>query len=290
MKFLFFFLYIFLLPFFSLSQSVIPPSFVNFTKDSLGTRFISHLAYATCIDTNNNLPVYVSHAINKQIIKAGEIKRERPDNPSYPKDSLYPKLKSDAFSGSGYDHGHLAPARDFKWNEQAWNECFLMTNMSPQHGCMNQKGWCYLESLCRYWAENSTNDDIEYIVSGIVPGKYIDTLCINTNLKVFVPAQFYKVALLYNSKTKSAKGIGFIVNNADVNDQEALNTKVPIDSVEKVTGLDFFSFLDDNIEKKVESEIGFSDFTCTSECPYKDCDVIYSKRTKPTLRTKLRCF
>ena len=271
------------------SQTVIEPSIVKLNYQNKSSKEIKHYAYTTCIDTTINLPLWVSHAISKEIIKAGEISRKRPNNPSYPKDESYPKLKNNAYTSSGYDHGHLAPARDFKWNSIAWNECFFMTNMTPQHGCLNQRGWCYLECLCRHWAETSSDNEIIYIVSGIVPGKYIDTLCISKNLRVFVPAKFYKVVLSYNPITKSAKGIGFITDNGDVDNETALNSRCTINKVEEAVKLDFFSFLNDSIENAVESKIGFTDYSCKSECPDKNCDAVYSKRVRPEDRTKLRC-
>ncbi len=270
------------------SQTPIKPSVVKINYKSSTTRLFKQIAYTVCFDTVLNVPIYVSHAISKKIIEAGDISRDRPKSPSYPMNPQYNRLKNDAFEGSGYDHGHLAPCRDFKWNEDAWYESFYMTNMSPQNACCNQRGWCYLESLCRYWAKSSNNETI-YIVSGIIPGNYIDSLCISSKMKVFVPACYYKVVLSYNSKTKSAKGIGFIISNSDVNNDLAVNSQCTIDEVESVTDLDFFSFLPDKIEKTVESQIGFNDFNCKSECPDKSCSTIYEKRTQPENRAKLLC-
>ena len=36
------------------------------------------------------------------------------------------------YIGTGYDRGHLAPAADFQSDQEAMNESFLLTNMSPQ--------------------------------------------------------------------------------------------------------------------------------------------------------------
>ncbi len=45
------------------------------------------------------------------------------------------------YRGSEYDRGHLAPAADFKWSEQAMDESFLLSNMSPQVPGFNRGIW-----------------------------------------------------------------------------------------------------------------------------------------------------
>ena len=55
------------------AQNPIPPSVVNFTADQEHTLIIQNFAYVTCIDTEINVPLWVSHAISKEIIEKGEI-------------------------------------------------------------------------------------------------------------------------------------------------------------------------------------------------------------------------
>lgn len=285
MKNILFFYLVFFSVFNGFTQEPIKPSEVLFTNQRKTAKIIKHYAYTTCIDTVLNLTLWVSHAINRSIIEAGDNKKQT--SSGYPKDPLYLSLKANAYGSSGYDHGHLAPKRDFKWNKRAWKECFYMTNMGPQYACLNQKGWCYLESLCREWALNS--NDILYIVTGAIPGVYIDTLCINKKTKVFVPKQFYKVVLEYNPVNQTAKGIGFIVNNRNIENEDIVNSKCTIDKVEKITKLNFFSFLGKNLEDKTESNIGDFNFNYNSECKATDCNAIYANRTRPEKRSKLKC-
>ena len=53
------------------------------------------------------------------------------------------------YSNSGYDRGHMAPAADMKWSEQAMRESFYMTNICPQHHSNNAGDWKDLEELVR---------------------------------------------------------------------------------------------------------------------------------------------
>ncbi|MCQ2182165.1 MAG: DNA/RNA non-specific endonuclease [Bacteroidales bacterium] len=57
------------------------------------------------------------------------------------------------YSNSGWDKGHMAPAADMKWSQQAMYECFPLTNICPQNHELNGKDWQNLEKLCRTWAK-----------------------------------------------------------------------------------------------------------------------------------------
>lgn len=65
-----------------------------------------------------------------------------------------------------------------------------------------------------------------------------------------VPDRFFKVILIYNRKNPVA--MGFLFNNkAGHNKLEKY--MVSVDSVESVTGLDFFSRLPDKVENQIEA-------------------------------------
>jgi endonuclease G len=248
-------------------------------------------AYTSCIDTKAQLPVWVSHAITNELIEYGDtIKRKRPSSPKYIQDDRYKILKNNAYNGSGYDHGHMAPAADFKWDASAYKTSFLMTNMAPQHACLNEKGWCHIEAHCRKWAIENPGK-IVYMVTGIIPGSYIDTLCISKKLTVFVPGKFYKAILLYDSLGEDSKTIGFIVDNRDMSLTDINNCIVTVDHIEELTALDLFSFLPDDLEEEIESVTGVFEIVTTKlDCSEKECSSIYKgKRKLPEKRTKLKC-
>lgn len=68
--------------------------------------------------------------------------------------------------------------------------------------------------------------------------------------KVTVPEAFFKVVLC---TTGTPKAIGFIYKNTDGNRPKGdyANT---VDEVERITGIDFFASLPDDVERKVEAE------------------------------------
>ena len=72
---------------------------------------------------------------------------------------------------------------------------------------------------------------------------------------VAVPRRFFKVVL--SPYTDPPKAIGFIMPNGYVKGGMQTHA-VSVDSVEAVTGHDFFSALPDEVENRIEAECDFS--------------------------------
>lgn len=149
------------------------------------------------------------------------------------------------YYNSGYDRGHMCPAADNKWSKKAMEESFLFTNMCPQNGNLNRGDWNEMEMACRKWAKKYGG---LYIVCGpiLYKGKH---KTIGKN-KVVVPEAFFKVVLRTGDDPQA---IGFIYKNTSGNrpKDSYVNT---VDEVERITGIDFFPSLPDDVEKKVEAE------------------------------------
>jgi endonuclease G len=147
------------------------------------------------------------------------------------------------YSGSGYDRGHLAPAADMGWSSKTMEESFYYSNMSPQLPGFNRGIWKKLEELVRTWAFEY--GDV-YIVTGPVLTSGLSTIGPDN---VSVPKYYYKVILDYSEP--DLKGIGFILPNYG-SSESLQNFASTIDSVEKVTGIDFFPALPDDQETNIE--------------------------------------
>ena len=158
-----------------------------------------------------------------------------------------PRVVHKDYTRSGYDRGHMAPAADMKWSKQAMIESFYMSNICPQVGNLNRGDWNDLEELCRNWAE-------KYGRIYIACGPIFDSKSPKRigEHKVAVPDRFFKVILIYNRKNPIA--MGFIFKNI-AHSQDIEKYMVTVDSVENVTGMDFFSKLPDNVENRIESII-----------------------------------
>lgn len=153
------------------------------------------------------------------------------------------------YSYSGYDRGHMAPAGDMRWNKEAMEQTFYMTNIVPQAKALNAGTWKNLEEKCRQWA---AIDSAVYIVCGpVIDGNPIEYI---GDSRVYVPRKFFKVII--SPYANPARGIGFIMPNEKV-EGGMQACAVSIDSVETLTGHDFFSSLPDEIEDEIESQCDF---------------------------------
>lgn len=151
------------------------------------------------------------------------------------------------YAKSGYDRGHLAPAADMGWSTITMKESFYFSNMSPQEPSFNRGIWKRLEEQVRQWAKDN---ELVYVVTGPVlthsPFEHIGIS------NVSVPKYYYKVILDYTEP--EVKAIGFILPNAS-STLPLKHFAVSVDSVEKVTGIDFFYQLPHAVERKLESKV-----------------------------------
>ena len=187
-------------------------------------------------------PNWVAWELTREETK-GEVERYdkfQPD-PELPE----PRAEHKDYTKSGYDRGHMAPAADMKWNKQAMIESFYMSNICPQVGNLNRGDWNDLEELCRDWAN-------KYGRIYIACGPIFDTKNPKRigSHKIAVPDRFFKVVLIYNRKNPIA--MGFLFRNI-AHSQDLNKYMIPVDSIESITGMNFFSKLPDNVENKIES-------------------------------------
>ena len=154
------------------------------------------------------------------------------------------------YKGSGYDRGHLAPAGDMKYSKESMIESFFMSNMSPQNPSFNRGIWRKLEEAIRRWGKKN---EIYIATAGVLNMKSLGSIGRN---KVTIPSKYYKV--LYSPEKNSM--IGFLLPNIG-SSSELKSFIISVDSIESITGIDFFHELPDEIENKLESEIKLKDWS-----------------------------
>ena len=204
---------------------------------------IHHTGYSFVYSEMYELANWVAYALTKTEV-SGTIERSTSFLPD-PNVKTGTANNQDYFK-SGYDRGHLAPAADMSWSEIAMKESFYYSNIAPQTPAFNRGVWKNLESLVRNWA---ITDSVLYTVTGPVLTDDLDTIGAN---KVSVPTHFYKVILVF--RKNNAKGIGFIIPNEGTS-RGLTEFAISIDSVEQVTGIDFFPRIPDDEEIIIESSI-----------------------------------
>ena len=156
---------------------------------------------------------------------------------------------------SGYDRGHLAPAADLGFSLSSMAESFYYSNMSPQLPAFNRGVWKRLETQARGWAKQYGAVEL---VTGPVLTPGLPSIGPN---KVSVPRLYYKVVLDY--RLPEHKAIGFVLPNAG-SSLPINHYAVTVDSVERLTGLDFFSKLPDVQEQKLEAGLCLPCWTWSS--------------------------
>jgi endonuclease G len=146
------------------------------------------------------------------------------------------------YRGSGYDRGHLCPAADMAFDETAMRETFYMSNISPQDPSFNRGIWKRLEEAIR---QRAAGEDTLYVVTGPLFRDNKGTI----GAGVTVPGHFYK--LFYSPARQQM--IAYLLPN-ERGDQPLEHHAVPVDSVEKWTGIDFFPLLPDDLERLLEAD------------------------------------
>lgn len=154
--------------------------------------------------------------------------------------------KIDYFN-SGYDRGHLAPSADFRWSRKALSESYYYSNMSPQKPEFNRGKWSQVEDFLRQYVIYTQHPI--FVVTG---GLLNDTIkkYIGIKKRIAVPPYFYKIAV--DLEAKPARAIAFYMLNG-TNTKPITSYVTTIDSIEKLTHIDFFHLLPDTLENRLES-------------------------------------
>lgn len=205
---------------------------------------IHRTGYTLAYDAKTRTPQWVAWELTKKETQ-GTVERSNDFQPD--PDVKGAKVVTKDYSHSGYDRGHMAPAADMKWSKKAMMESFYMSNICPQDHNLNTSDWSELENKSRQWARRYGK---VYIVCGpIYNGKRNEYI---GDHRVKVPDAFFKVALINEKKKQCAMGFYFENEAGERKLQEYL---VPVDRLEQLTGMDFFSALPDNLEDRLEAEI-----------------------------------
>lgn len=204
---------------------------------------LHHTAYALVYDTIHHLAKWTIYQIS---INQIEQKNSKRTNRFLPDPLLYNATNLEVdYKNSGYDRGHLVPAADMAYSDMTMQESFYYSNITPQVPSFNRGIWKRLEEKVREWVlQNHTL----IVVSGAIITDTMPKIGIHS---ISVPHYFYKIVA--DLTTPDLKMIGFIIPNAA--SKIPLSTyAVSVDSIEKITHINFFSALDDAIEETLEKE------------------------------------
>ena len=174
----------------------------------------------------------------------------------YPNDPDLPpqyRFATDPFKYSGYDHGHICPSADRLRSNEANYQTFFITNMQPQRNKFNAGLWEKMENQVRTWASNC---DTLYVCKG-------GTIDMSENIlgyigsgsnRIPVPKYFFMAVLSRSGNSYKAAGFWVEHLNEDRSNDNLGNYVVNIYELQKLTNIDFFCNLPDDLESTVESQ------------------------------------
>ncbi|MGF1557487.1 MAG: DNA/RNA non-specific endonuclease [Flavobacteriaceae bacterium] len=215
------------------------PSFI--VPSSTAGQLVQHHNFMLSYNENFEQAEWVAYVLKKSHLTSDDRKR-----PYFIED---PKVKTKSadwrnYKGSGYDRGHLCPAGDRRFSEQAYNETFYTSNITPQNKDFNAGVWNRLEMKVRQWAKQ--HGEVFVITAGVLePG--LEEI---GDEDVAVPRQYYKIVA--RGKAENLKVLGFLMDGKE-SSKPLDEFTVAVDRIEERTGIDFFSELPDSVEKKLES-------------------------------------
>jgi endonuclease G len=185
----------------------------------------------------------------------GEIRRSN----NFRADSTLPEewyhVHEASYRKSGYDRGHMCPSGD-RTNTQYDNSItFLMTNMIPQAPNNNQGPWAALEMYCRELVKQGK--ELFIYCGGHGEQGFLDSG------RVLIPQRTWKAILVLNAGdndltrvTPAARTIAVIMPNSNAligKNDDWSSFRVSVDSIESLTGYDFFSQLPASLQSSIES-------------------------------------
>ena len=157
------------------------------------------------------------------------------------------KITNQDYAKTGYDKGHMAPnyAIGSRYGTNAQLETFLLSNICPQTPRLNRGIWKSLESLV---ANQFAQKRGVWVVTGPLYGNRPTFI----KERIKKPCAFFKIIIALN-KENQPEALAFIIPQNECSGNLE-NYLVNIDTIEALSGINFFSDLPDDIEDKLESQ------------------------------------
>ncbi len=208
--------------------------------------FLDYNGFVLEFDTLTRHAKWVSYLLCKANLGSGE---ERSSNFRMDRRLGDYSPRDAAYRNSGYDRGHLAPAADMSYSAESMYDSFYLTNASPQVPGFNRGIWKRLEEQVRKFAADK---DSIYVTTGPV---LHDSLPYLGSGPIRIPDYYYKVIL--KKEGLRSEGIAFIMKNESASG-DLSQYAVTIDSVEVLTGINFFPMLTSKQEAEAESRFNLT--------------------------------
>jgi endonuclease G len=245
-----------------LQESIQSMKTVGYPAYSKNLEVIEHAGMVLGFDCDYKMASWVFHVLTPDVT-SGNISRSndfRSDEKStcgsaQEADYFLRKEKEDGtfdYDGFGFDRGHLAPSADFRWSANALSESYYYSNMTPQRPEFNRESWASLEGLLRKIVDQEKKQF--YVITGPVLHEGLPVIERSVN-KLKIPEYHYKI--IVDASIENPRGMAFLMPNKKC--EERLSSYViSIDSLEHLTGLDFFPTMSTELETTIEQTADFN--------------------------------
>ncbi|MEM1423150.1 MAG: DNA/RNA non-specific endonuclease [Planctomycetota bacterium] len=225
-----------------------------------------------CYDADLRIPLWGAHRLDHFDVDHDRKRTEcfRPDPRLTPDESA----SCDDYRSSGHDRGHIVPSDAVGRTEASMVNSYILSNMAPQVGRFNRVHWKFLEDEARGWAEERGP---VWVIAGCVFDRDNDGArdsdgdaprmqSARSPGRVAIPSHFYMILT-----SQRPDGALDTLSLLLVHDAEAVprsvsgsaqrrawlaeNALVSIDTIESLTGHDFFPARGDDEEALFEHAV-----------------------------------
>ncbi|MFN7921410.1 MAG: DNA/RNA non-specific endonuclease [Bryobacteraceae bacterium] len=199
-------------------------------------------AFVLCHSASLRVPVWTAYEITPERLN-GHAQRPR----HFRRDRVLaqPGASDSDYRNSSYSRGHLVPAVDMAWNEDALRDSFLLSNAVPQNAALNSGKWRVLENAVRKLAARA-----DFVLVFTRPVFCPEEARIGAN-QVAVPCQLFKVVVAGRGQARYA--FAAILPNSYNPAAPLSHFACSIAEVERRTGLDFLNALSKAEQSELES-------------------------------------
>jgi endonuclease G, mitochondrial len=219
---------------------------------------ISRPQYVLSYNAKTRTPNWVCWRLRKEDIGTAPRSPFEPD-PALPR-GVIARVTSRDYDGSGFDRGHMCPAKDRSASPQDSQVVFYMTNIVPQSPANNQRAWERLEDYCRRLA---IQGHVLYISCGPHGSGGTGTLgykeVIGKEHKITVPHVLWKVILVLPRESAEPRRNSRVITVSMPNDQSVgfdwAKYRTSARKIEELTGYRFFRDVPENVAAALRDHV-----------------------------------
>ena len=208
--------------------------------------------YSLLYDKSKKAALWVSFAMNTGsypwLVDRNDSWKADPAIPS----DWQPDLSS-AYNGS-YSRGHQVASNDRRTTTEQTKQTNYFSNMTPQLSGFNGGVWATLEGDIQTIGKKTSGSDTLYVVTGPVFGSGYGTATDKSGTQCAVPTHYFKCIMMvhFSGNTPvSASGAAYLLEHKN---SGSTRQEVTINSIEELTGFDFFANLPTALQATAEAE------------------------------------